>query len=175
MKHFLVVLVLLFLSIPVLAQHSGKEQRSGQHAQRSAPQQRGQVRGPQGTHNGTWGNHGEQRRQVGPGNHEVRPQQGRSHEWGSRRGRWPSNRATERQGFHDRYVGRNFYWSRCRWYGRPYYTGSRFLYGDFWFEIVEVVPIGWSPYDEVIIIEDGEDYFLYNPRYHARVSIVVVF
>jgi uncharacterized protein involved in copper resistance len=53
--------------------------------------------------------------------------------------------------------------------------GRRFQYSGYWFQIVEVWPVGWSYTDDCYIAEDGDDYYLYDVNYPTvRVLVVVV-
>jgi hypothetical protein len=53
-------------------------------------------------------------------------------------------------------------------------NGRRFQYSGYWFEIVEVWPVGWSYEDDCYIAQDGDDYFLYNVNYPTVRALVVV-
>jgi outer membrane biosynthesis protein TonB len=49
----------------------------------------------------------------------------------------------------------------------------RFQYGGYWFEVVEVWPVGWSFDDDCYIEEDGDDYYLVD-IVHPEIRVLVI-
>ena len=164
MRKLIATLLVFFVFVGIsVAQH---QQGGGQnHNQNHGSAARGLQQHAQPQHGAQSGSQQHAQPQQWGSQHEQRPEY-RGHR---------SERGYRSPYFHDHYVNRGFRWNSCRWYGPRYHMGSRFWYGGLWFEIVEVVPYDW--YDgEVIIIEEGPGYYLYNPRYPGiRISVVVAF
>lgn len=167
MKHPILVFALL-LAIPAFAQHRGGagQQNPGRvprpverpHAQRPP-----EHRQPEHVTRPVERQHREHVRQHQP---EYRGQiEARNRYYGHR---------IDRVYFHEHFENRHFFWRHCRWYGRPYYIGSRFYFDGFWFMIVERTPEYWDD-EEVIIVEYSDGYYLYNTRYQERIFIAVSF
>jgi outer membrane biosynthesis protein TonB len=49
----------------------------------------------------------------------------------------------------------------------------RVQYGGYWFEVVEVWPVGWSFDDDCYIEEDGDDYYLVD-IVHPEIRVLVI-
>jgi outer membrane biosynthesis protein TonB len=49
----------------------------------------------------------------------------------------------------------------------------RFQYSGYWFEVVEVWPVGWSFDDDCYIEEDGDDYYLVD-FVHPEIRVLVI-
>ena len=140
----------------------GERRERGEVRQRGERRERGEVRGQR---------RGEQRgeirgRERGERRGEVR---GRGHRgWDGRR--------FERSYFDHHYGrGHHFRWDRCRWSGPRFYIGSFFLYGDFWFVIVDPVPPYWYGGDVYVEDMDG-NYYILNPMYPGiaiRVNVYI--
>lgn len=178
---------LLFLAVPVFAQHtehaiSSSHASSGSH--QSAPKQ---------ARSGT-----NQSKQVGPHNQQAKSankSQARVQTQGQKpsagvqhSNRVPSLRSNTQarqnwnghnfnQGYFHSNFGRehSFGFRGAQWQGRPFFRGSRFFYGGAWFVLGYDVPLGW--YDcPTYIDEYGNDYYLYCPLYPGiRLGVSVVF
>ncbi len=83
------------------------------------------------------------------------------------------NRGHDRE-VHGRYRGPAFHsFHANRWNGPRYAHGSRFWFGGYWFLMGGPVPVCWVDSDEVVVIQENEEYFLFNRRCNARVVVVV--
>jgi hypothetical protein len=148
MRNFFLALALLAaLALPAFAQHGGHN--GGQRGGHNAGQRGGhEARGPQGTHNGSWG--------------RERRYEGRRFENRYWRGHYGP--------------GYRYGWGRTRWIGRPYFAGSRFFVGGYWFVLVEPVPVYWYGDPYYVEYDPHFGYVLVNPVYPGvYVGVNVIF
>ena len=115
----------------------------------------GQVRGPQGSHNGSW---------------EVRPPQGRSEQ------RRPEGRHSwsERGGYRGQHIREDHYRTRfgIGHYFRPYWYNGVFVYAGYQIILVDEWPGDWYG-DDVYVVFETDGYYLYS-HVHPGIGIRVI-